>query len=176
MSISDWPGLPCQGAYAPVDVLGFNEYFGWFDAGGGATDDRDALSPFLDSFRACYPHKALLVSEFGFDGNRSGPIEERGTYQFQADAARYHLGVYATKPWLSGAIYFLLQDAPCFPGTTAATRGPVRPWIRRACSTSQGNPKPVFGGRSDVPSDGADRPAAAGSAQAPPARRARGRR
>ena len=73
MSVSDWPGVACQRAYAPLDVIGVNEYFGWFDAGGGATDDRDALSPFLDSVRACYPNKALFTSEFGFDANRNGP-------------------------------------------------------------------------------------------------------
>ncbi len=48
MAISDWPGVACQAAYAPLDVIGFNDYFGWFDAGGGATDDRDELGPFLD--------------------------------------------------------------------------------------------------------------------------------
>ncbi len=60
MSISDWPGLACQPAYAPLNVIGFNDYFGWFDAGGGATDDRDALSPFLDSFRALLPEQGAV--------------------------------------------------------------------------------------------------------------------
>jgi beta-glucuronidase len=144
MSISDWPGLPCQSAYGPLDVLGFNEYFGWFDAGGGATDDRVALSPFLDSFRACYPQKALLVSEFGVDGNRNGPIEERGTYQFQADAAAYHLGVYATKPWLAGAIYFLLQDAAAFPNYQGGNPWPQPPFLQKGLIDVNGNPKPAF--------------------------------
>jgi hypothetical protein len=34
----------------------------------------------------------------------------RGTYQFQANSAAFHLDVFATKPWLSGAICFPLQD------------------------------------------------------------------
>jgi len=34
MAISNWPGVPCQGAYAPLDAIGFNDYSGWFDAGG----------------------------------------------------------------------------------------------------------------------------------------------
>ncbi|MDQ6817363.1 MAG: hypothetical protein M3018_08155 [Actinomycetota bacterium] len=144
MSISDWPGLPCQSAYRPLDVLGFNEYFGWFDAGGGATDDRAALSPFLDSFRACYPHKALMISEFGFDGNRSGPVEERGTYQFQADAAGYHLGVYATKPWLAGAVYFLLQDAAAFLNYQGGNPWPAPPFVQKGVIDAYGNPKPAF--------------------------------
>ena len=62
VAISDWPGLGCEATYRRVDVIGLNEYFGWYDAGGGSTDDREALSPFLDSVRACYRHRALLVS------------------------------------------------------------------------------------------------------------------
>ena len=144
MSISDWPGLPCQSAYAPLSVIGYNEYFGWFDAGGGATDDRDALSPFLDSFRACYPNKALFVSEFGFDGNRNGPVEERGTYQFQADAVAFHLGVFASKPWLSGAMYFLLQDAATFPSYAGGNPFPAPPFDAKGLIDPSGNLKPAF--------------------------------
>ena len=46
MAVSDWPGVPCQTAYAPLDVIGFNDYFGWFDAGGGrlTTATRSARS------------------------------------------------------------------------------------------------------------------------------------
>lgn len=145
MSISDYPGLACQRAYAPLDVIGFNDYFGWFDVGGGATADRVGLSPFLDTFRTCYPSKALFVSEFGFDANRDGPVEERGTYQFQADSAAYHLGVFATKPWLSGAIYFLLQDAAVFPHYGGGNPFPNPPFNAKGLIDESGNFKPAFG-------------------------------
>jgi beta-glucuronidase len=145
MAVSDWPGVACQTAYAPLDVIGFNDYFGWFDAGGGATDDRDALSPFLDSFRACYPNKALFITEFGFDGNRTGPVEERGTYQFQANAAAYHLGVFASKPWLSGAMYFLLQDTLAFPSYSGGNPWPEPPFNQKGLLDLQGNQKPAWG-------------------------------
>jgi beta-glucuronidase len=144
MSVSDWPGVACQPAYAPLDVIGFNDYFGWFDAGGGATDDRDALSPFLDGFRACYPSKALFISEFGFDANRDGPVEERGTYQFQSDAAAYHLQVFASKPWLSGAMYFLLQDAATTLGYSGGNPWPDPPFDRKGLVDLYGNLKPAF--------------------------------
>jgi beta-glucuronidase len=144
MSVSDWPGVACQRAYAPLDVIGVNEYFGWFDAGGGTTDDRDALSPFLDSVRACYPTKALFVSEFGFDANRSGPVEERGTYQFQSDAAAFHLRVFASKPWLSGAMYFLLQDAATFLGYSGGNPRPDPPFDQKGLVDLYGNLKPAF--------------------------------
>jgi beta-glucuronidase len=144
MSISDWPGLACQTAYAPLDVIGFNEYFGWFDAGGGTTDDRDALSPFLDTFRACYPNKGLFITEFGFDANRDGPVEERGTYAFQANTVAYHLGVYASKPWLSGAFYFLLQDAATFPAYQGGNPWPTPPSDAKGLVNLDGTLKPAF--------------------------------
>jgi beta-glucuronidase len=147
MAVSDWPGAPCEQAYAPLDAIGVNEYFGWYDAGGGTTDDRDALSPFLDSVRACYPNKALFITEFGFDGSRNGPIEERGTYQFQADAAAYHLGVFASKQWLSGAMYFVLQDSIAFAGYVGGNPWPDPPFNHKGLLDFQGNQKPAWKGR-----------------------------
>jgi beta-glucuronidase len=143
MAVSDWPGVQCQPAYAPLDVIGFNDYFGWFDAGDGATADRQELSPFLDSFRACYPTKALLVTEFGFDGNRTGPVEEYGTYAFQADAMSYHLGVFATKPWLSGVMYFALQNYVAYPGYVGGDPLSNQPYNEKGVIDFQGNPKPA---------------------------------
>jgi beta-glucuronidase len=150
MAISDWPGVPCQTAYAPLNVIGFNDYFGWFDAGGGGTDDRDELGPFLDGLRACYPTQAIMVSEFGFEANRSGPVEERGTYEFQADSAAYHLGVFATKRWLSGAMYFALQDFASRPGWGGGDPWPNPPWVQKGLVDAQGNLKPAFGVMSSI--------------------------
>jgi beta-glucuronidase len=144
MAISDWPGVACQAAYAPLDVIGVNEYFGWFDAGGGTTDDRAELSPFLDSVRACYPHQGLMVTEFGFNGNRNGPVEARGTYAFQDNSIKYHLGVFATKRWLSGAIYFNLQDFAARPGWDGANPLGTPPFVNNGLLDVHGNGKPAF--------------------------------
>ena len=144
MAVSGWPGVACQHAYAPLDVIGYNDYFGWYDAGGGSTDDRDALSPFLDSFRACYPTKAIFVTEFGFEGNRDGPVEERGTYQFQSNATAFHLGVFAGKSWLSGAIYFVLQDFAARPGWGGGDPWPDPPYVQKGVFDLQGNPRPLL--------------------------------
>jgi beta-glucuronidase len=144
MAISNWPGVGCQSAYAPLDVIGDNEYFGWFDAGGGGNDDRDALSAYLDAVRACYPTKALFISEFGFDGDRNGPVEERGTYQFQADTVAYHLGVFATKPWLSGALYFAMQDYIAFPTYSGGDPRANPPVNEKGMIDLNGNHKPSF--------------------------------
>jgi beta-glucuronidase len=144
MAVSAWPGVSCQIAYRPLDAIGLNEYFGWYDSGGGATDDREALGTFLDSLRACYPRKALFISEFGFDGTHHGPVEERGTFQFQANSAAYHLRVFASKQWLAGAIYFLLQNAVSFPGYTGGDPFPLPPFNLKGLIDFNGARKPAF--------------------------------
>jgi beta-glucuronidase len=144
MATSGWPGVPCQPAYAPLDVIGHNDYFGWFDAGGGSNDDRDQLGPFLDSLRACYPHQAIMVTEFGFDGNRHGPVEERGTYEFQSNTAAYHLATFASKTWLSGAMWWSLQDFAARPGWGGGNPRPDPPFVEKGLIDLAGNPKPVW--------------------------------
>jgi beta-glucuronidase len=150
MAVSNWPGLGCQTAWNPLDVIGDNEYFGWFDAGGGGDDDRDALGPFLDSVRACYPTKAIMVTEFGFDGSRDGPVEERGTYAFQANSVAFHLNVFASKPWLSGAMYFAMQNYVAFPQYSGGDPRPVPPYNQKGVIDFAGNPKPSFGVMSQI--------------------------
>ncbi len=146
MAISSWPGVACQAAYAPLDVIGYNDYFGWFDAGGGSTDDMDALSPYLDFLHSCYPTKSLMITEFGFEGNRSGPVEERGTYQFQAAAAAFHLGVFASKPYISAAMWFALQDFPAHPGWTGGNPFGDPPFVQKGEIDISGQPRqPLFG-------------------------------
>jgi len=127
-------------------VIGLNEYFGWFDENGGATDDRDELSTFLDSFRACYPKQAIMITEFGFDSSVSGPVEVRGTYQFQSDSTAYHLAVFASKSWLSGAIFFLLQEFASRPGWSGMNPNtPDPPWVQKGAVDRYGDRKPVYG-------------------------------
>ncbi|MGA9858217.1 MAG: glycoside hydrolase family 2 TIM barrel-domain containing protein [Solirubrobacteraceae bacterium] len=145
MALADWPGVACQAAYAPLDVIGFNDYFGWFDAGGGSTDDPDELSPFLDGLHACYPNKSLMISEFGFEGNRSGPIDERGTYQYQSAAASFHLGVFASKPYISAAMWFALQTFAAHPGWGGGDPFPDPPYVQKGEIDLSGNPvQPLF--------------------------------
>jgi beta-glucuronidase len=144
MAIMGIPGQVCSAAYAPLQVIGVNEYFGLFDEAGGLTDDRDGLSPFLDSLRACEPNKGLIVTEFGFDGNRNGPVEEYGTYQFQANMLTYDLGVFATKPWLSAAILQTLQDFDAYPDYNGANPWADPPLNQKGLLDSYGNEKPAF--------------------------------
>jgi beta-glucuronidase len=145
MAISSWPGVACQAAYAPLDVLGFNDYFGWFDAGGGTTDDPDQLSPFLDFLHGCYPSKPLMITEFGFEGSQNGPSEQRGTYQYQTAQAAFHLGVFASKPYVAAAMWFDLQTFPSKPGWSGGDPFPHAPFVMKGALDLQGNPvQPLF--------------------------------
>jgi glycosyl hydrolase family 2 len=145
MAISSWPGVACQTAYAPLDVVGFNDYFGWFDAGGGGTDDPDELSPFLDFLHGCYPSKPLMITEFGFEGSQNGPPEQRGTYQYQTDEAAFHLGVFAAKPYIAAAMWFALQDFAARPGWSGGDPSPHPPFVEKGEIDLQGNPvQPLF--------------------------------
>lgn len=110
LAFAGHPETPCQEAYAPLDVLGMNDYFGWYTGYGGNIADRDNLAPFLDDLRRCYPTKAIAVTEFGAEANRSGPVEEKGTYEFQTEFVTFHLDVFASRPWLSGSVYWALQE------------------------------------------------------------------
>jgi beta-glucuronidase len=149
ISIPTWGGQGCYSyAYRPLDVIGGGEYFGQLSLGGGTTDDRSQLAPFLDSFRACYPNKALFVTEFGFDGNRHGPVEEYGSYEFQSNMLAYHLGVFAAKPWLAGAIIQTLQDFAAYPGYNGgynnANPYPDTPFNEKGLVDRYGGQKPAF--------------------------------
>ncbi len=145
MAIEDWPGVSCQQAYAPLDVIGFNDYFGWFDSGGGTDDDRDALSPFLDTLHVCYPSKALMITEFGFEGNRDGPVEERGTFAYQAATAAFHLNVFASKPYISAAMWFAMQDFAARPGWGGGNPLPDPPFVQKGPIDINGNQRePLF--------------------------------
>jgi beta-glucuronidase len=110
LAVAGYPSAGCRPQYAALDVIGINDYFGWYPGPNGQIADRDALPEYLDAVRACYPKKAIFVSEFGAEANRDGPVEEKGTFAFQQDFVKYHLAVHGVRPWLSGSIYWALQE------------------------------------------------------------------
>jgi beta-glucuronidase len=143
-AVAGYPGAGCQTEYKPLDVIGINEYFGWYPGPNGQIADRTVLSEYLDQVRACYPDKAIMITEFGAEANRHGPVEEKGTYEFQQDFINYHLGVYATKPWLSGALYWTLKEFRVRPEWDGGNPRPQPPIHQKAVIDFQGNRKPGF--------------------------------
>jgi beta-glucuronidase len=141
MAIEGHPLAACRNGYGPLNVIGINDYFGWYD---GQVANRDDLSPYLEKMRACHPTKALIVTEFGAEANRNGAVTEKGTYQFQEDFLRFHLGVFDTKPWLSGAIYWTLREFLVRPGWDGGNPVPQPPMHQKAVLSYDGTAKPAY--------------------------------
>ena len=145
LAVAAYPSVACQSAYyAPLDVVGLNDYFGWYTGPIGDLEDREGLSGYLDAMHSCYPNKGLVVSEFGAEANREGPVTERGTYAFQQEFVQYHLGVFATKPWLGGAIYWALQEYRVRPGWSGGNPKPSPPLHTKGLISFSGVRKPAF--------------------------------
>jgi beta-glucuronidase len=98
-----------QRIYRRYDVLGANEYFGWY------TGAYPAVKT-LRTLHRLYPEQAQLVSEFGAEANRSGPRRKRGTYAFQKHYLAHALRVMHRLPWLSGFAYFSDREFEVKPG------------------------------------------------------------
>ncbi|HEV7919082.1 MAG TPA: glycoside hydrolase family 2 TIM barrel-domain containing protein, partial [Solirubrobacterales bacterium] len=59
---ADYAGAPLDEfqhpAYRKLDVLGINEYFGWYPGLNGSTLELSELGPYLDYLRSAYAHQA----------------------------------------------------------------------------------------------------------------------
>jgi beta-glucuronidase len=145
LAIAGYPTKGYIAGYAPLDVLGINDYFGWYPGPFGQIENRGALGQYLDRMRALYPRKALFITEFGAEANRAGPRDEKGTYDFQKEFMRFHLATYAQRPWLSGAIAWALQDFKVRPAWSGGNPQPDPPWLRKGLVDQNGNKKPAYG-------------------------------
>ena len=105
------PNIGAQRAYAEYDVLGFNQYFGWYGGRPGRSlQFVDDLIPFLQEQRAIYPRQALVITEFGAESTQSGSENIKGTFEFQNRYLARNLEIMDNEPYLSGAIYWTLRE------------------------------------------------------------------
>jgi beta-glucuronidase len=140
-------GVPSQNrveAYRPIDVLGINEYFGWFAGDSGATINQDALGEYLDRMHTNYPRKALFITEFGAEATRDGAPSDKGTYAYQENFMRYHLATFAARPWINGALAWILQDFKVRPGWTGGNPYPDPPWVHKGLLDQFGRKRPAY--------------------------------
>jgi beta-glucuronidase len=144
LAVAGYPGAGCQARYGPLDVVGVNDYFGWYPGPMGSLFDRDRLSPYLDALRRCYPRDALMITEFGAEANRDGSVEDKGTYAFQQDFVNYQLSVFSTKPWLSGVLYWALNEFRVRPEWDGGNPFPAPPIHQKALLRYDGTPKPAW--------------------------------
>jgi beta-galactosidase/beta-glucuronidase len=144
LSFEGYPTVGKQDLYTKLDALGVNDYFGWYPGPQGSLADRSGLSPYLDRLHKSYPSQALFVTEFGAEANRSGPATEKGTFAFQQDFLTYHLNVFATKPYINGALVWILRDFHVKPRYTGGNPKPDPPLNEKGLVDPTGSRKPAF--------------------------------
>ena len=86
-----------------LDVIGLNEYLGWY---GGRPEDTDKLRWKLNF------DKPLIVSEFGGGAlfGRHGETDERWTEEYQQNLFDHQLGMVQRMPNLAGMTPWVLMD------------------------------------------------------------------
>jgi beta-glucuronidase len=121
-----------------------NDYFGWYPGPGGSIANRAALGPYLDRLHRDYPRQALFVTEVGAEANREGPPTEKGTYAFQQDFLAYHLNVITGKPFVNGALVWILRDFRVKPRYSGGNPQPDPPMNEKGLVDLTGARKPAF--------------------------------
>ncbi len=86
-----------------LDVLGLNEYLGWY---GGRPEDADKIQ-----WKSTW-NKPLIVSEFGGGAvyGRHGEPDERWTEEYQQNLFQHQLGMAKRMPNLAGMTPWVLMD------------------------------------------------------------------
>jgi hypothetical protein len=117
-----------------LDVLGCNEYVGWYD---GLPEKADKLE-----WQSVY-EKPLIMSEFGGDAlyGHHGDALTRWTEEYQESIYKHQIGMLERIPFLRGTAPWILTDF----------RSPRRPlpgiqdyWNRKGLISSRGEKKKAF--------------------------------
>ena len=126
LDIKGRPGFAEQFSYQRFDMLGINQYFGWYPW----VADFELLAPYLREMRDNYPRHALVMTEFGAEGRpdmADAPPDRKGSYGFQTMHVARTLDVVERSPFISVAIHWTLREFEIFPGWGGgAPTGPGR--------------------------------------------------
>jgi hypothetical protein len=132
-------------------VLGVNEYFGWYRSVVDNRPDLPAtrtadLGPWLDQLHAANPDLPLVITEFGAEGSRYGPVGQKGTYEFQRKFVMDHLAIHASKPFVNGSIHWALRDFRVHPTWQggAPDEYATPPWHNKSLIEETNRRKPAF--------------------------------
>jgi hypothetical protein len=142
------PNIPFQRSLTWFDLLGLNSYFGWYAGRAGTSVANFAdFEPTLQAMRRSYPSQGLLVTEFGAEASFHGPVDQKGSYEFQADYLSRSLDVIDSTPFLGGAIYWTLREFAVKPhwdggaGLPVAQRNSLH---HKGLLAYDGTPKPAW--------------------------------
>ena len=83
-----------------------NEYFGWYDSYRPdlvrPPTTTAELGPYLDALHRANPSLPLVITEFGAEASRAGPVSQPGTYEFQTRYMIDHLRIHNSKRYVAG--------------------------------------------------------------------------
>jgi len=144
IATSGFPTVQKQRIYTELDVLGINDYFGWYNGPRGTISDQTLLGGYLNRLHSDYPNQALVITEFGAEASRSGAPTDKGTYEFQSEFLKYHLGVFAERPFVNAALIWNLRDFRVKPGWIGGNPYPNPPNNQKGLIDDRGNAKPAF--------------------------------
>lgn len=118
-------------AYANLDAVGFTEYVGIAELPEAPVARQDAeVTRRVDVLRALFPGKAVVVTEFGANGNRQNPTDRPGGFAYQADLLRRRIALYAARPDVAGMLVWTLRDYAVSPGFAGGSLGRRQPQLR----------------------------------------------
>jgi Glycosyl hydrolases family 2, TIM barrel domain/Glycosyl hydrolases family 2 len=147
VDINGRPHHPEQFTYHKFDMLGINQYFGWYRW----VENFDDLPLYLQEMRDLYPQLALVMTEFGAEARpelADAPIDRKGSYAFQSFHLARTLDVAAAAP-ISGAIYWTVREFEIFPGWSGGAGRRPPPYApntrhQKGLLTYEGEKKPAW--------------------------------
>jgi beta-galactosidase/beta-glucuronidase len=147
VDINGLPHHPEQFTYHDFDMLGINQYFGWYRW----VENFGDLPLYLQEMRDLYPQHALVMTEFGAEARpelADAPVDLKGSYSFQSFHFQRTMDV-ADAASLSGAIYWTLREFEIYPGWRGGA-GPRPPQFepntrhQKGLLTYEGEKKPAW--------------------------------
>ncbi len=121
LDIKGRPGFEEQFVYENFDMIGINQYFGWYPW----VEDFNTLEPYLREMNDLYPNHAKVMTEFGAEGRadmEGFPPETLGTYAFQANHVARTLDLVDRLPFMTGAIHWTMREFEINPGWLGGVR------------------------------------------------------
>ncbi len=111
VDLLSYPNYPQQRTYDRFQMLGINNYFGWY-AGRAphSTANLADLEPYLQTMHRYYPEQALVMTEFGAEATFDGPATVKGSYAYQTQYIEQTLHIVRGLPFMNGAIYWTLRE------------------------------------------------------------------
>ena len=117
-----------------LDVIGYNEYIGWYGDTPQAAPDYTWEDPL---------HKPVIMSEFGGGAKAGmhGPATERWTEEYQASIYKYQFQMFRKIPFLRGLSPWVLMD---FRSPTRQLPGIQDGYNRKGLVSNTGQKKAAF--------------------------------